>query len=165
MKSNLTNERLKELVSYDKETGNFFRLVPVANIKSGLVILKPALNGYLRMHIDGCLYYLHRLAWFYEHNEWPIAIDHIDGNKTNNKISNLRCATYGQNLQNISTKTNATSGFKGAYFHPKTKNWQSKIMVNGKTISLGYYKTSLEAHQAYIDGKKKFHTFNPELRT
>jgi hypothetical protein len=164
MKSNLTNERLKELVSYDKETGNFFRLVSVANIKSGLVIAKPAKNGYVRMHIDGHLYYLHRLAWFYEHNEWPIAIDHIDGNKLNNKIVNLRCATYGQNLQNISIKTKAMSGFKGAYFHPKTKNWQAKIMIDGKTKSLGYYKTPEEAHQAYIDGKKKFHTFSPELR-
>lgn len=165
MKSNLTNKRLKQLVSYDKEAGNFFRVVPVANIKSGLVVVKPSKNGYLRMHVDGHLYYLHRLAWFYEHNEWPIAIDHIDGDKTNNKIVNLRSATYSQNLQNISKKTNAVSGLKGAYFHPKTKNWQSKIMVNGKTKSLGYFKTAEEAHQAYIDGKKRFHTFSPDLRT
>lgn len=165
MKSNLTNERLKELVSYDKETGNFFRLVAVANIKTGLVIAKPAKNGYVRMHIDGHLYYLHRLAWFYENNEWPVAIDHIDGNKINNKLCNLRAATCGENLQNISTKTKAISGFKGAYFHPKAKNWQAKIMLNGKTKSLGYYKTPEEAHEAYIDGKKKLHTFNPELRT
>jgi hypothetical protein len=165
MKSNLTHQRLKELVSYDKETGNFFRNVPVANIKAGLVVARPAKNGYVRMHIDGHLYYLHRLAWFYEHNEWPIAIDHIDGNKQNNKIENLRSATYGQNMQNTSAKTKAASGFKGAYFHPKTKNWQSKIMLDGKTKSLGYYKTPEEAHQAYIDGKNKFHTFNPELRT
>jgi hypothetical protein len=164
MKSNLTHQRLKELVSYDKETGNFFRNVPVANIKAGLVVARPAKNGYVRMHIDGHLYYLHRLAWFYEHNEWPVAIDHIDGNKINNKISNLRSATYGQNLQNRSKVTNAKSGFRGAYFHPKTKNWQSKIMLNGKVKSLGYYKTPEEAHQAYVDGKKKFHTFNPEMR-
>lgn len=164
MKSNLTNERLKELVSYEKETGNFFRIVSVANIKCGLVIAKPSKNGYLRMHIDGYLYYLHRLAWFYEHNEWPIAIDHIDGDKTNNKIQNLRSATYGQNLQNISKKTKAISGFKGAYFHEKTKNWQAKIMVNRKTKSLGYFKTPEEAHQAYINGKKTFHTFSPDLR-
>jgi hypothetical protein len=165
MKSNLTNDRLKQLVSYDKETGNFYRLVPVANIKVGLVVAKPAKNGYVRMHIDGYLYYLHRLAWFYETSEWPVAIDHIDGNKTNNKFSNLRSATYAENLQNIKNSHKTLSGFMGAYYHPKTKNWQSKIGIDGKSKSLGYYKTPEEAHQAYLDGKRKYHTYSPELRS
>ena len=161
----LTNQRLRELVFYDKESGNFFRLVSVANMKSGLVVAKPSKNGYLRMRIDGRLYYLHRLAWFYEHNEWPKVIDHRDGDKTNNKIFNLRPVNQSQNLQNISSKTKAISGCRGAYFHSKTKKWQAKIMLDGKTKSLGYYKTPEEAHQAYIDGKKKFHTYKQELRT
>jgi hypothetical protein len=164
MNSNLTHERLLQLIFYDEKTGNVFRKITVANVKIGQIKPKPSKNGYLRMHIDGRLYYLHRLAWFYVNKNWPLAIDHIDGNRQNNKLENLRSVSQAENMQNISKKSYAISGLKGSYYHEKTKKWQAKIGINGKSKSLGYYDTAEKAHEAYLNGKKKYHTINPELR-
>lgn len=164
MKRMLTMCRLHELVSYNQETGEFSRRIRASNIKQGLVNPRPSKQGYLRMRIDGGLYSLHRIAWFYVNGEWPAnLLDHKDGDKTNNKISNLRAATHGENLQNISIESKAESGLKGAYFDKKSGKWQAKIMLDYKSISAGYYSTALLAHEAYLDAKKKHHKFQPEF--
>jgi hypothetical protein len=159
MNNELTPLRLKELVSYDPETGEFCRLVSVSSVLAGLVKAKPSKNGYLRMHIDGRLYYLHRLAWLYFYGKWPKEVDHIDGNPSNNKISNLRDCLHNQNMQNMSTKTIAVSGLKGAYWHPICQLWQSKIRYENRTKSLGYFHTAEEAHKAYLNAKSNVHEF------
>lgn len=159
MTNELTSSRLKELVYYDPETGEFCRMVSVANILAGPVNPKPSKNGYLRMHIDGRLYYLHRLAWLYVYGEWPKEVDHIDGNPVNNKINNLRNCSHKQNMQNMSTKTIAVSGLKGAYWHPICQMWQAKIRYDNRTKSLGYFHSPEEAHQAYLKAKSNVHEF------
>lgn len=159
MTNELTLFRLKELVYYDPETGEFCRMVSVSSVLAGPVKAKPNKKGYLRMHIDGRLYYLHRLAWFYVYGKWPKEIDHIDGNCSNNKISNLRDCLHSQNMQNMSTKTIAVSGFKGAYWHPQCKLWQAKIRYENRTKSLGYFHTPEEAHEAYVKAKTNVHDF------
>ena len=111
------------------------------------------------MHVDGRLYYLHRLAWLYVYGVWPFEIDHIDGNKANNKISNLRNVSHAQNMQNISKRSKASSGLKGAYFHPKVKLWQAKIRYQNRTKSLGYFKTAEEASAMYLLAKSNLHEF------
>jgi hypothetical protein len=161
--NNLTQQRLKELVFYCPKQGNFYRLKKVSNLKLGIVVAKPSKNGYLRMHIDGRLYYMHRLAWLYMHGSFPAYIDHVDGNRQNNKLENLNDVKASENFQNVAKKSIAQSGLKGAYFDKKSKLWQSKIRASGKNISLGYYKTAELAHQAYLDGKKKYHTYCPEF--
>lgn len=155
---------LKNLVHYNPGNGEFTRLAAASNVPAGLAKPRPSVNGYLRMRLDGRLYYLHRLAWLYENGKWPDdSVDHIDGDRTNNAIANLREATYAQNLQNRELKSVAVSGLRGAYFDIKSKRWQSKIRHNYKSISLGYYATAEEAHKAYLEGKRKYHKFNPEF--
>ncbi len=164
MAETLTSNKLKEVASYDPETGLFFRLVKVSNVSAGNVLPKPSRNGYFRMRIDGRLYYMHRLAWLYVNGAWPKnLIDHVDGIKTNNKIDNLREAAFFENFQNITIKSKAASGLRGAYLDKASGRWQSKILFRGKRISNGYFDTAELAHAAYVEAKRRHHTFNPEF--
>tara|TARA_R110000822_G_scaffold224614_1_gene357557 strand:- start:138 stop:713 length:576 start_codon:yes stop_codon:yes gene_type:complete len=76
-------------------------------------------------------------------------IDHIDGNRTNNILSNLRWATSQENARNRKKRTGTSSQYKGGYFNKRNNNWRSAIMINGKTIHLGTYETEIQAGQAY----------------
>lgn len=161
----MNERRLREVFDFDPETGVFTRLVSVSNIKAGYSTPgSPAKNGYLRLRIDGRLYYSHRLAWLWVYGSWPNKnIDHIDGNPRNNAISNLRLADQSENLQNISKSSKAQSGLRGAYLERSTGRWCSKIMIDKKSIHLGTFETPEAAHAAYIDAKKRIHTFHGEL--
>tara|TARA_R110000868_G_scaffold185862_2_gene427896 strand:- start:592 stop:1059 length:468 start_codon:yes stop_codon:yes gene_type:complete len=77
-------------------------------------------------------------------------IDHIDGNRLNNSVDNLRIVTHQQNQWN---RTNA----KGCYFMKRDKNWQALIRVNNKDIYLGRFETEADARQAYLIAKQKYH--------
>lgn len=162
--STLTHSRLLELVFYDPETGIFSRLNKVSNVSHGPVSPRPSKKGYLRMRLDGKLYYIQRLAWFYVYGSWPSKLtDHEDGDKTNNRIKNIRGASFQQNLQNIALASKAKSGLRGAYYDKASGKWQAKIMVNYKSISGGYHETPEIAHAVYLELKKKHHTFQPEF--
>jgi len=115
-------------------------------------------DGYVQIKFQHKLYAAHRLIWFLIYGEWPKnEVDHIDGNKSNNRLENLRDVTKSQNQQNrLKTKQNST-GFKGVFFHPKSNKWMSKITVNKKQIYLGYFHSALDAHNAYSEAAKKLH--------
>ena len=100
--------------------------------------------------------YLHRKIWIEAKGEIPegMEIDHIDGDKLNNDLSNLRLVTKSQNQHNKPAK--------GYVRHIPTGTYQSKIRVNGRIKSLGYYKTKEEARSAYLEAKKIHHTSVPE---
>lgn len=95
----------------------------------------------------------HRLAWVYVNGDIPdqLEVDHIDGNRANNAIANLRLATSSQQKQNKCVQSNNRSGLKGAYYHAahKGKKWRSQIKVGDRLIFLGYFHTAEEAHAAY----------------
>jgi len=82
------------------------------------------------------------------------SIDHIDEDKLNNTISNLRIVSNGENQQN-------KKKVKGYYFHKRDKVYQSQIKVNNKRIHLGYFKTEIEARNAYLKAKEKYHKYSP----
>ena len=85
-----------------------------------------------------------------------LAIDHIDGNPLNNKISNLRLATMSQNQCNKKVQTNNKSGVTGVYFINDTNKWTASIQLSGKKVVLGCYQTKEEARQARIEAEKKY---------
>lgn len=90
----------------------------------------------------------HRIIWFLEKDEWVNEIDHIDGNKLNNRIENLRSVTVRQNQQN--QKRHRAGKLLGSSFD-KTKNlWRSQIHVDGVQISLGNFGSERLAHEAYV---------------
>ena len=76
-------------------------------------------------------------------------VDHIDGNRTNNLVTNLRWCTHSQNQGNRMKQSNLSSIFKGVYFHKQNMNWIAEITIKGKKIHLGCYKTQIEAGKAY----------------
>jgi hypothetical protein len=158
----LTQERLKELLNYDEETGLFTRKKALA--AKGCSINKIAgcltVRGYWKISIDKKQYTAHRLAWFYVNGCFPeSAIDHINGIKTDNKISNLRLVTHSENLQNIykSRKNNKTSKTLGVSWYKRDKKWQAEIQVNKKRIHLGRYDSLSEAKNAYLSAKNIYH--------
>lgn len=106
--------------------------------------------------------YVHRLAWLYVHGEWPTEqIDHINQNPVDNRIANLRPADKSQNVQNIDAAY-GSSGYRGVSFDSRCgdgNSWRARIMVDGKSHSLGYYATAEEAHDAYLAAKRELHPF------
>lgn len=105
---------------------------------------------------------LHRAAWLLATGVWPPdEIDHDDRNRANNKWGNLRCATRGQNRQNLARR-NAKGRLLGAT--PYYRKWKATIRVDGVTRYLGLFGTEQEAHDAYCKEKLKAHVFNPQQK-
>ena len=148
----ITQELLKELLSYDPETGIFVWLNrdnvqfngKSGNKNAGWVTER----GYLRIEISDTAYSAHRLAWFYVHGEWPDITDHINGIKLDNRIVNLRSVNSSENSRNRAMTSKNTSGVVGVHWRVKPRKWQARIHINGKRVSLGHFKTIEEASKA-----------------
>lgn len=154
-----TPEELRELLDYDPETGIFTWKVKV---RSQTVIGEEAGGlsgkGYGRIQIKGVRYYTHRLAWYYHYGVEPKEqIDHVNGVKGDNRLSNLREATNAENNRNQGKQSNNTSGFKGVSLKKSTKKFVAECWVNGKKHFLGSYDTAELAHEAYKAFAKEHH--------
>jgi hypothetical protein len=151
----LTLERLKETLEYNPETGHFIRIKPRSSVRVG-DIAGYKCNGYISIEIDRNPYRAHRLAWFYTHGEWPAEhIDHINGDKMDNRLCNLREATRSQNMMNSKVQKSNTSGLKGAY--KRGRGYVSTIRMGGEEVYLGFFKTPEEAHAAYCKAADEHH--------
>lgn len=158
--THITYDRLVELVNYDSETGIFTRKKPCARCREGQILGYKKGNGYIAFTLDSKKYFAHRLAWLYVNKELPENdIDHIDGNRTNNSIKNLRDVSRSENLENSSKPKshNKSTGIVGAYFHKQLGKFVSRIQVNKKDIYLGNFETAELANKAYMEAKIKFH--------
>jgi hypothetical protein len=111
---------------------------------SGYCVLSLPKNGKVKL----CK--IHRLVAeaFLENADNKPFVDHKDGDKLNNNLSNLRWATVIENARNSKIRSDNTSGVKGVSYHAKTKKWQARITIDGKDYHLGYYSTIEEAKQA-----------------
>lgn len=117
MRTNITRERLAELLHYDPLTGLFIRKVRTSNrIKVGDVAGCVNPEGYVQISVDGKPFLAHRLAWLYVHKEWPQnLIDHVNGDKKDNRIANLRAANNTQNMHNAPYGSKSKTGIKGIH--------------------------------------------------
>lgn len=148
----LSCELVRERLDYDPETGLFrWRIDFGPKIMAGrLAGSLSKSRGYICIGINKRPYMAHRLAWLYVHGEWPREyIDHIDGDRANNRLSNLREATHVENQQNRKICRTNTSGLKGIAFDRNRGKWTAQITVNGKRVSLGRFNDPMEAHAAY----------------
>jgi hypothetical protein len=142
---------LKANVSYDPETGLFTRIKnhPKRKYLAGSVTGVPRPDGYIQVMIEGKIYLAHRLAWLYVHGEFPKdQIDHINHDRSDNRIENLRSVTYKENNQNRS-KCNGTSKFVGIYWNKLENKWRSQISCNSTRQIIGSFHDEIEAALAY----------------
>ena len=116
-----------------------------------------ASTGYYKARVNGLYYRIHRLVFMYHYGYIPKMIDHIDNNKCNNKIENLREATHAQNQQNSGISKLNTSGFKGVHFDKGTGKWMAKLQLNKKAYYLGLFKTSNEAAEVIKTERERLH--------
>jgi len=105
---------------------------------------------YLRCAFDKSVYPIHRLMWYVHNGGIPAGyeIDHINGNRQDNRLKNLRLVTDHQNAMNKGMSKRNTSGITGVYWHVTRKKWMAKIRVNDKLLSLGQYSKKDEAISA-----------------
>ena len=145
---------LKHLLQYDPATGVFTWL---SGKRSGKAAGFLQSHGYLQIQICDKAYYAHRLAWLFVHGELPDkVIDHVDGDRRNNAISNLRCVSQGENLQNQRTaRSDNSCGALGV--SAKAGKWRAAIRVAGRSIHLGTFASKEAASAAYIDAKRRLH--------
>lgn len=152
----LHSELLSQL-NYDKSTGVFTWKKVHAGVSFGRNAGSNR-GGYIVICINRKKYYAHRLAWFYVNGVWPNdIIDHIDLNKSNNSISNLRECTPSQNNANALARRGNSSGLKGVTWVKKDQKWAAQIVVNRKTIFLGGYDCKDKALEAYRKAAIKYY--------
>jgi hypothetical protein len=151
MKINISHKSLCEQVTYSPETGIFTRLSGYKKGKAAGTISKS--TGYVQFALAGKTYLAHRLAWFYVHGYWPKAVDHVNRNKQDNRLSNLREVTYSQNMHNLPVSKRNSSGYLGVSKAPRTEKWVAYVCVNYKNKFLGSFDTPEKASAAYVAAK------------
>jgi len=107
-------------------------------------------NGYSRVLLNGKSLMSHRVIWILTNGPIPngMQIDHINGNRSDNRVGNLRIASHGENQLNTKIRKSNSSGIKGVSWRPLSKKWQARVSVNGKQESLGYFTTLAAAEVA-----------------
>ena len=156
----VTHERLLEVLHYEPETGVFTRKVSAGGCVSGSVAgCIDKSEGYFRITIDRRQYWSHRLAWFYTHGVWPAHdIDHIDRNRGNNRLANLRAVTRAENLQNqCKAGASSKSGIRGVSWDKGKRKWKAEISIGNRNKFIGRFDDINAAAAAYLSAKRIHH--------
>jgi hypothetical protein len=154
----VSHEVLTHLLEYNPDTGLFINRVDRA---PGGAVGEPAGsvfgNGYLAISIQGRRYYAHRLAWFYAHRVWPLhEVDHINGDRLDNRLCNLRDLPKAVNRQNIrAAQRDNALGLLGV--SKKDGKFAAQIHAKGRRWLVGMFDTPEEAHAAYREAKRRLH--------
>jgi hypothetical protein len=157
-KTDLTAERVRELLDYNPDTGIFrWRIRPAVNVKPGDVAGSPGNRGYIKIQINKKVYAAHRLAWLYVYGANPLeCIDHINRDKLDNRIANLREATVSENSINRVYNSRHLPGTT-----LRRGEWVAQIKILGRKICLGTFETEALAHAAYVSKKDEVHPRHP----
>jgi HNH endonuclease len=157
--SDLSLSVLRSMLHYNPETGVFTWLTSDGGVNVGSVAGNINSNGYWVVGINGTKYRQHRLAWFYHYGCWPVGtVDHLDCNRSNNRIANLRDVTQAVNMQNRrNASVRSASGILGVYWSERHKGFMASLHINRKQKRRGPYKTSERAARAYVEMKRIYH--------
>lgn len=158
--NSISPERLRELIRYEPETGRFFRKTHTRVSKPGDETGLRREKGYPSVSVDGVKYYAHRLAWLYVYGVWPSGvIDHINGDRSDNRICNLRDVAHAENIQNVwaPTKKHGPGSHLGVHYSKRINRWIAQIRVSGKTRHVGCFVNEQEAAAAYLEAKRQLH--------
>lgn len=171
-----TPEQLRQLLDYDPDTGALTWRVRTPDMfapnsrsadhrcsnwnsrfagKSAFQSVRT--NGYLYGTVLDRCFQAHRVIWAMTKGKWPLHdIDHINHDRADNRIVNLREVTRSDNLRNISLRSNNSSGVNGVYWNKARSKWQAYIRHGGKARHLGLFKTLDEAKAARLSANRKF---------
>jgi hypothetical protein len=151
------NTNFHDLFSYDKTTGLFVWKTSRGNVRKGQIAGSETSKGYLSVRVNKKPLQLHRLAWFFVHGVWPnFDIDHINQNKKDNRIANLRDVDRATNLQNQSMpQCNNKSNRRGVHWDKNKNKWVAQLSVNGKKKHIGYFDDADEAYKSYVCKKQE----------
>lgn len=155
MSDELSQDLLHELFEY--RDGELIWRVRRGNVAVGAVAGTVGTHGYSQIGINRVLYLTHRLIFLMHNGYLPKYVDHIDGDKLNNRGDNLREATHSQNLCNTGARSDNTSGYKGVTFIKNMGKWRAQVMKNGKYHYGGYHDTAEEANEAATALREKLH--------
>lgn len=145
----LSQNKLKSLLEYDKHTGFFSWKENRQKVKIGDVAGHNSKNGYCYIMIDGKSYRSHRLAWLYVYGGFPKnQIDHINRNKLDNRLENLREASKELNARNKGLRKTNKSGVTGVHWSKRYGKWVAKISALGKNYTIGRYDHFYDAVKA-----------------
>lgn len=153
-----------EILGYNPKTGTFWwKRKPNGRVSEyaspGIIT-----NGYLQIQVGGHKRKAHRVAWFLMTGAWPKGhIDHINGDRSDNRWSNLRDASVSENARNRrGADVDSKSGHRGVYWHKQRCKWASAIRHHGKQISLGLYENIEDAIS--VRAKAEQDLWSPEDR-
>lgn len=152
----MNQELLHKLFDY-KDGKLHWKESPSRNVKAGDVAGSLDSRGYFKTRINGKYYRNHRLIFLYHHGFTPSVIDHIDGDISNNKITNLRAATNTQNQFNSKKRSDNTSGVKGVLWSKRLQKWFVQIKVDGKQKYCGSYSSIEEAIRVAKEMRRQYH--------
>ncbi len=157
----IAQARLKELLSYDPDTGVFTWKVSRGKVKAGDVSACIHTFGsgksYRVIKLAGRQYLSHRLAWLYTRGHFPAReIDHINGDGTDNRLCNLRSVTHSENQKNIRLYSNNASGVCGVSWHKPSRKWLARIKADSKRLHLGLFEDLSDAIAARQEAEIKY---------
>lgn len=161
----ITQSELKDMFDYDYENGFLIRKTfrngcpynrPCGN--------KPTCNGYGYVDINGKMFYSHQVIWLFVKGTYALELDHIDRNRINNRIENLREVSRSENNHNHPLQKNNSSGFPGVHWNKKANKYHVRIKVNNKNKHIGYYLNLDEAIHAAKLAKIKYHPSSPQAK-
>lgn len=153
-------DRLLELFDYDACGALTWRVSTSNRIKVGSIAgtLRYGGNGkYIVIGVDGVQLYAHRLIFLWHHGWCPEVVDHVDMNRLNNRIENLRAASKSANGMNRGAQANNTSGYKGVTYCRDRKKWVAQITAEGAHRNLGRFDTAEDAAEVYRRASEELH--------
>lgn len=154
----LTADRLRELLDYDAATGVFRWRVSKGRAPAGAIAGKQDPRGYRLIRVDRRGWWAHRLAYLYMTGTLPpFDVDHINGDKTDNRWPNLRAATRSQNLANARQRSDTRSGYRGVSWDAMGKCWSVRVFVRGRSIHVGQFQDKAEAVEAHARAMIEHH--------
>ena len=155
----ITAVELRGLLYYSPESGLFTWLIHAGGVLPGSVAGCCNSLGYVVLGLKGKKYKAHRLAWLYTYGLWPAAtLDHLDADRSNNRMANLRCVSHSHNMQNIKiASVRSQTGVRGVYWSRRLCGYMASIKCEGKNKRQGPFKTIEAARVAYISLKRSHH--------
>jgi hypothetical protein len=161
----ITQSLVRDLFDYDPKTGLLTNRTYRGGRsgRAGSIAGSPHIDGYLSVMVAGKNYMLHRIIWLHTYGYLPEEdVDHRDGNRSNNRLTNLRLASRTENNQNMAIRSDNTTGVFGV--SRVGSKWRARVTVAGKHFHAGYHPTKEAATAAYLAAKARHHVFQPVPR-